>query len=213
MMTVELALNKSTYIISWLTAFIQNHSTNGYIIENSLAQADSNDIVAILNGDGNAFTGLIKRYQNKIAAKMCWFTRDKQQIEELVQDVFIESYRSLRSFKKGSPFFPWLMKIAVRVGYKHWKKIAGTPKEVSLNDLDEVVTSNKNIEPSYAAEMIHNLLATLSPKDRLVLTLIYLEGCSVVEAAEITGWSRIMVKVRAHRARGKLKLILEKKIL
>jgi RNA polymerase sigma-70 factor (ECF subfamily) len=46
-------------------------------------------------------------------------------------------------------------------------------------------------------------------RDRLVLMLIYLEGCSVAEAAEATGWSRTMVKVQAHRARRRLRALLE----
>ena len=213
MMTSELALNKPTDIISWLVSFVQNNPADNYVIENSFAQSDSENIAASLKGDGNAFAELIKRYQNKIAAKMRWFTRDRHYFEELVQDVFVEAYKSLPSFKQDSPFLPWLMKIAVRVGYRHWSKTSAIPKEVSLNELDEIVTSNKDVTPSRAAEAIHNLLANLSPKDRLVLTLIYLEECSIAEASKLTGWSKIMVKVRAHRARGKLKQILSEKIL
>ena len=56
---------------------------------------------------------------------------------------------------------------------------------------------------------MHALLARLPPRDRLVLTLIYLDGCSVAEAAELTGWSQTMTKVQAHRARKKLKKLLE----
>jgi len=208
MTTSELIFDKSAYIANLLVAFAQTQPNKN----NASNQADSNDISAILNGDGNAFAELIKRYQDRITAKMWRFTRDKQQLEELVQDVFVEAYQSLRSFKQGFPFLPWLMKIAIRVGYRHWKKTTRISKEISLDELDESVMSNKNIKPDRAAEMLHDLLANLSPKDRLVLMLTYFEGCSTAEVSELTGWSRIMTKVRLHRARGKLKRLIERKM-
>lgn len=212
MITAELTLNKSVYITRLLKALVPNHYVKNYALDDSFNQADSSNIIATLNGDGDAFAELIKRYQNKVAAKMWRFTRDRQELEGLTQEVFMEVYRSLRGFRQGNLFWPWLMKIAVRVGYRHWKKIARTPKAISLDGLGEIATSNRDIKPSQAAEMLHNLLAKLRPADRLVLTLIYFEGCSVAEAAEFAGWSRIMTKVRAHRARGKLKRLIEQEM-
>ena len=58
--------------------------------------------------------------------------------------------------------------------------------------------------------MLHELLAKLPPRDRLVLTLLYLEGLSVAQAAQRAGWSKAMVKVQAFRARKKLRALLEK---
>jgi RNA polymerase sigma-70 factor (ECF subfamily) len=62
---------------------------------------------------------------------------------------------------------------------------------------------------SEAAQLVHLLLEKLPPRDRLVLTLLYLQGNSVEEAAQLAGWSRTMVKVQAFRARGKLKKLME----
>lgn len=212
MITAELTLNKSIYITRLFKNFILSHYAENYTLDNSFIQADNSDIIATLNGNGNAFAELIKRYQNKIAAKMWRFTRDRQKLEELVQEVFIETYKSLQSFKQGSPFLPWVMKIAIRVGYRHWNKAVRISREISLDKLDEIITNGNDIKPNHAAEMIHILLGTLAPKDRLVLMLIYFEGCSIAEVAELTGWSRLMVKVRAHRARGKLKRLIEKEM-
>jgi len=207
MITSGLVVDKSAYIVNLFAAFsrIQFDDTTS-------CQSDSNNISAILNGNGDAFAELIRRYQNIITAKMWRFTRDKRQLEELVQDVFVEAYGSLRSFRQDSPFLPWLTKIAVRVGYRHWKKVATTSKEVYLDELDEIIADNKEIKPSRAAEILHDLLDKLPSKDRLVLMLMYFERCSVSEIAELTGWSRIMVKVRLHRARGKLKSLIGSKI-
>jgi len=59
--------------------------------------------------------------------------------------------------------------------------------------------------------MVHRLLAELSPRDRLVMTLTYLEERNVAEVSELTGWSKSMVKVQLHRARKRLAKICEKR--
>jgi len=59
-----------------------------------------------------------------------------------------------------------------------------------------------------ARELAHKLLATLKPADRLVLTMMDMEGRSVAEVQAATGWSATLVKVRAFRARQKLKSLL-----
>jgi len=60
-----------------------------------------------------------------------------------------------------------------------------------------------------ASEILGDLLEGLLPRDRLVLTLLYWDGCSVAEAAELTGWTQTMVKVQAYRARKRLKRLIE----
>jgi RNA polymerase sigma-70 factor (ECF subfamily) len=59
------------------------------------------------------------------------------------------------------------------------------------------------------ADDVAAALEQLPPRDRLVLTLLYLESRSVAEAADLAGWSQTMVKVQAYRARGKLRKLLE----
>jgi RNA polymerase sigma-70 factor (ECF subfamily) len=61
-----------------------------------------------------------------------------------------------------------------------------------------------------AAETLHRVLDQLSPRDRLVVTLLHLENRTVAETAALTGWSQTMVKVQAFRARGKLRKLLER---
>jgi RNA polymerase sigma-70 factor (ECF subfamily) len=212
MTIAELQLPKPVFITNRLALFLQDTPKADYALDESPEQADSLDIAEILNGNRDVFTELIKRYQNQVTAKMWRFTRDRLQLEELVQDVFVEAYGSLRSFKQGAPFLPWLMKIAVRVGYRYWKKTAKTPKEISLDGLGEIIASKDKIKPDQAAELLHSMLDTLPSKDRLVLTLTYFEECSTTEVSELTGWSRIMTKVRLHRARRKLKRLIGKKL-
>jgi len=169
---------------------------------------DSRDVTATLAGDEDAFGRVVARRQNEVARVLWRFTRDAGVLDELVQDAFVEAYTSLRSFDTRRPLGPWLRKIAVRVGYRHWKALARARGRVPLETVGELPAPDEDVSPARVAEEVHALLARLAPRDRLVLTLVYLDGCSVAEAAELTGWSRTMVKVQAHRARARLRRLL-----
>ena len=136
------------------------------------------------------------------------FSRDKLTHEELVQDVFVEAYLSLTTYKNHAPFIHWLSKIATRVGYRYWKEQAreNNRKSFTLQKWDNVLAESPgNMESEQAAEMVHALLEQLPPRDRLVLTLRFLEGYDVEQTAYRTGWSKSMVKVQTIRAKAKLK--------
>jgi len=171
---------------------------------------DANDIAATLRGDGAAFEQIMHRHQQGIAAHMWRFTRDRGVYEELVAEVFVEAYVSLRSFRSEAPLIHWLMAVATRVGYRHWKQQARRRdrREVQLEEGHLPVVESRTATVHDAADEVHYLLAQLPPRDRLVLTLLYLEGCTVDEAARLAGWSRTMTKVQAHRARKKLERLV-----
>jgi len=173
-----------------------------------VTDAERDDVAATLAGDGEAYRRLVERHQNRIAAVMWRFARDRGRLEELVQDVFVEAYAGLRSFDRARPLGPWLRGIAVRVGYRYWKGLARSRREVPIDDVAEPAAASEDCAPERAAEILHGLLARLAPRDRLVLTLLCLEGCSVAEAAQLAGWSKTMVKVQAHRARARLRKLV-----
>ena len=173
--------------------------------------ADLQDIRATLDGDTTAYGNIVRRYQNAIAARMWRFTRDRTELEELVHDVFVQAYTSLKGFRGSAPFEHWLNRIATRVGYRFWKdRQRRREQAVPLEDWDLPAEGDDPMAAGEAAELVHSLLAQLPARDRLVLTLVYLEELSIAEAAERTGWSQTMVKVQAHRARKKLKALLDK---
>lgn len=176
------------------------------------ATEDQQDIDATLAGDDAAFGRIVRRYQDLITAQMWRFTRDPIILGELVQDVFVEAFRSLKNFEGKAPLLHWLRRIATRVGYRHWKRTARErEKRETLEQLrHEIMVVSQPQTPEQSAELLHRVLAELKPRDRLVLTMHYLEGRSTAEIAEWTGWSRAAVKVRAFRARKKLKQMLEK---
>ena len=168
---------------------------------------DAEDVAATLAGDENAFARLVARWQGEVARLLWRFTRDPGRLDELVQDAFVAAYMGLGSFDPRRPLGPWLRKIAVRTGYRHWRDRARARDHVPLETAAEPAAP-ESPSPESAAEKVHALLARLSPRDRLVLTLIYLEGRTVAEAAELAGWSETMTKVQAHRARARLRRLL-----
>ena len=141
------------------------------------------------------------------------FSRDLTTHEILVQDVFVEAYLGLKTYRAKAPLENWLARIATRVGYQYWRQQARRKdtEAFSLEEWDDVAqTASDSGDASQAAELLHKLLAKLPPRDRLVLTIRYLDQCGVEEAALRTGWSESMVKVQTFRAKSKLKKLFQR---
>ena len=152
-------------------------------------------------GDAAAYSRIIRRYQPLLCRRMMHFARGKAEVEELVHDVFVEAYFSLPKFREDAPFDHWLQRIATRVGYRYWKrlrkrrKLEERPLELAGNVAAAEIDSE--LDAAEAADALSALLDQLSPRDRLVVTLLHVEGRTVEETATLTGWSRTMVKVQA----------------
>jgi RNA polymerase sigma-70 factor (ECF subfamily) len=173
--------------------------------------AEVADIRQSQNGDAEAYRRLIESHQNYVGQLLWRFSRDKAVHEELVQDVFVEAYFSLHSYKGTAPFSHWLARIATRVGYRYWKKAAAQTADLSLEEWDRVAAAGDHDDMPEAAELLYRLLGQLPPRDRLVLTLRYIDDCDVAETAQRTGWTKTMVKVQALRAKMKLKKLFDQK--
>lgn len=164
------------------------------------------DIAASVGGDGAAYSRIIERYQAVIAQRMRRFTRDANAVEELTHDVFVETYFSLRSYRGDAPFEHWLQRIATRVAYRHLKRAKQTavvPFDERFHDAAADNEQSADVDDEKVAAVLERLPA----RDRLVLTLLYLESRSVAEAADLAGWSQTMVKVQAYRARRKFQML------
>lgn len=172
---------------------------------------DIEDVQASRRGDPDAYKRLIERHQQHIGKILWRFSRDPLVHEELVQDVFVEAYMSIGTYSQKAPFENWLARIATRIGYRYWKRQARQKKieRFSLEDWDRLADeAPEEIDPAGAAALLHNLLAQLPPRDRLVLTLRYLDGCDVAQTAHRTGWTKGMVKIQTSRAKKKLQKLL-----
>ena len=164
-------------------------------------QQDREDIENAQNGDHDAFRRLVERYETDISRLMWRFTQSAQVCEELVQEAFVEAYFSLDSYKYKAPFLFWLKTIATRVGYRLWKRQAKGRQFVQLDSVGDLEAPEQKDNSENVKRVVDALLAELPPADRMVLTLLYFEKCSVREIAKHMGWNQALVKTRAYRAR------------
>jgi RNA polymerase sigma-70 factor, ECF subfamily len=150
------------------------------------------------------------------------FFRDRGHAEEAAQETFLKAFAQLKSFEGRGSMEGWLTRIATNTCLNMLRSAKRRP-EVVMSDLSDDETewlervSDRSGTQSLDAEqrvivadLAERLLETLSPEDRLALTMIDGEGASVNEVAEITGWSESKVKVRAFRARKKAREVLKK---
>lgn len=139
--------------------------------------------------------------------------------EDLMQDVFLKLLQKLDSYREraGIPFEHWVSRLTVRTCLDALRAEKARPewRMADLSDgetewMDYLLNRQVAAPSEHAADakaVVTRLLAQLSPPDRLVLTLLDLEERSTQEIAQITGWTRPMVKMRAMRARHKLRVI------
>jgi RNA polymerase sigma-70 factor (ECF subfamily) len=181
---------------------------------------DTELINQVLQGDVNAFESLMNRYGEHVL-KIVKSHVPYPSVGETTQDVFVRVFQSLSSYKGGGSFQSWLSTIAVRTCYDFWRK-AYKNREIPMSALSdrheewlENVISDDSISSfeekgaeREAAEILDWALARLSPEDRMVLELVYMEGRSGKEAARLLGWSLANVKVRSFRAKKKLRKII-----
>ena len=197
--------------VALVQVFAQQWSPAETRVDNGIDPADTRDVELSRRGDDDAFTRLVQRHQAMVARQMWRFTRDPEDHAELIQEVFIAAFTSLHSYRGDGPFGHWLRKIAVRTGYEYWRKRKRDRVEIR-EDVGQLLDSQSQEadvgEAVVAADFVEQVLSQLPPRDRLVLTLRYLEEQSVGEIAEATGWSQSMVKVQAWRARKKLEKVL-----
>ncbi len=172
------------------------------------------DIVQeICKGDAERYRELLTRHQGQVNRLMWRFSRDPGIHEELAQDVWVEAYCHLHSYRGRAPFVHWLSRIAVRVGYRYWRHQARHSRQQSLSaeQWGRLDADHHDLETLEAAELVYHLLALLSPRDRLVLTWRYLEQCDVAQTAAHLGWSQTLVRVQTLRAKQRLQKILDER--
>ena len=178
---------------------------------------DAELLARIRNGATDDFAGIVRRHQARVFAILHRYERDAHKVEDLAQETFVKAWRALGQFDNRAPFEHWLSKIAVRVALDHLRREKRRQNEIGLPELGDDALDwlrsdgEKNeLDARSAAELLDLAMRELSPLDRVVITMQEIEGRSVKEICAATGASGVAVRVRALRARGKLRRALEK---
>jgi RNA polymerase sigma factor (sigma-70 family) len=139
--------------------------------------------------------------------------------EDLAQDIFLKMFTRLDQYQGAVPFPHWVSRIAVTTCIDQLRAQKRRPEfrwaDLSENEadvLDAVMTSDNDVaanDAMAANELVHKLLDQLKPDDRMVIQLLDLEQKTIAEIGNLTGWNASLIKVRAFRARRKLRKLFQ----
>jgi RNA polymerase sigma-70 factor (ECF subfamily) len=182
-----------------------------------MSESDLDLIGAVLKGDPARFEPLVQKYSPRLFAMARRYARREDEIEDVVQEIWLKAYQRLGTFRGDAPFEHWLMRLAVRTcydflrGHQRNRESSFTELSDAENEwLDRFAAAPESAsEDSDAArQLVERVLDQLPVDARLVITLLEIEDRSVKEIADLTGWSPALVKVRAFRARAKMRQVL-----
>ncbi|HVG41976.1 MAG TPA: sigma-70 family RNA polymerase sigma factor [Chitinophagaceae bacterium] len=172
---------------------------------------DKEIIKKVLSGDINAYAALVEQYQNFVFTIILRYVKNREDAEEVAQDVFVKAYKSLADFKGTSKFSTWLYTICTTTSITFLRK-----KKVDVQSLDnekiydqassiDVGTATNIIEQKSNVKMVNNALLLLNIDDAQIIQLFYKGEQTLEEIGQILGLETNTVKVRLHRARTRLK--------
>lgn len=174
-------------------------------------------IEQILAGDTQSFSCLVAKYEKMAYTLAFRIMESREEAEEVVQDSFVKMYRSLPGFQFGSKFSTWFYRIVYHTALSAHK--ARRPfmnyEEAGADTLsdNEVDSATSLLERADRKEMIARVMEKLPADDATLLTLYYLEECSVDDIHQITGLTPSNVKTKLFRARKRFYETIQKMMI
>ena len=181
------------------------------------ANIPDNDLIqVVLQGNTNAYADLVERYRNFVFTIVLRYINNREDAEEVSQDIFVKAFRSLADFKGASKFSTWLYTITTTscLTFLRRKKLAAISLDnekvfAVAENLDGGMPAN-GIEQKNRVLMVNEAIKMLSPDDAQIITLFYKGEQSLEEISKIMGKETNAVKVQLHRARTRLKEKMQK---
>jgi RNA polymerase sigma-70 factor (ECF subfamily) len=171
-----------------------------------------------LNGDGDAFAELVRRYQAKVSRTVYRTLGNRNETEDAVQEVFLRAFLSLRKFKLTHAFGPWIFRIATNYcidqlrrrkvrKYELWGDLRGREEGRLMRDLSRNGDFESVLlkEPEQYEQVAQALIDDLKPEYKIAFVLRELEKMSYGEIARILQISQLAVRVRVSRARAEIR--------
>jgi RNA polymerase sigma-70 factor (ECF subfamily) len=175
---------------------------------------DLNCVAAALDGRAEAFTDIVRRYQDRVFNTIYRLLGDYQEAKDLTQQTFLKAYLSLDRFQGHSRFYTWLYRIGVNAALDERRRRARQPAFLSdsfapASEEDGAAGRGKsapddpveNVLSREREEALSQAIASLDELHRSVLVLRDIEGMDYGEIAEVLSCSAGTVKSRLHRAR------------
>ncbi len=175
-------------------------------------------ICRTIDGDTESFGFLVRKYQDRLYNGMVQILRNESEAEDVVQDAFVLAFSKLDSFQGKSAFFTWLYRIAYNVAITRLRRrkrgisLDGDDARIRLAIPDNGPLPNDSIEKQEEAVQLYEALDRLSSEHRSILVLREMEELDYDAIAEILELPVGTVRSRLHRARIRLRELLEKAI-
>jgi RNA polymerase sigma-70 factor (ECF subfamily) len=176
------------------------------------------------SGDELAFEEIVRRYGPRVFRIAGRFFRQRSAVEEISQEVFLRAYTQLGTYEGRGSFEGWISRIATNTCLNEIRKAKRHPEFYAADLTDdeenwlETRLAGSSLSDDYfergiiAADLADKVLGSIAPEDRIILIMLDGEDLPVREVCEITGWSQSKVKIRAMRARRKVRKTVERMI-
>lgn len=180
------------------------------------SRTDYEIIHAVLNGDKNAYAVIIDRYQNFVFSLVGRLIPDREDVKDIVQEIFIKTYFALPQYNIKYEFKSWLYKIALNYILDFIRGKNYRDKIISFENIETIEDNSfghkiveVEIELDEKIKKLEKAINKLKLKYKEVILLRYIEKLKVEEIAEVLSISCNTAKVRLHRGIKKLKKIFE----
>ena len=153
------------------------------------------------HGERDAFRYLVERYQDIVFGTAYNMTRNRALAEELAQEAFLSAWKGIRSFRRGRPFKPWLMRILVNAVMAHRRRRTVETTPIEGSDLESDAEHPEDLAESRSEQQaLQRAIGELSPDHRQVVVLRYFADMTVPEVSRASGLTEGTVKSRLYRA-------------
>lgn len=175
---------------------------------------DEREIIKeILRGETHLYAHFVERYSEAVFSLVTHMINCREDAEEITQDVFLKAYEKLSSFNVESSFSTWLYRIAYNTTISALRKrpcnSVAIADDILADTDDTLVDETLNGTGEKLLQRLERAISMLDAEERALVTLYHLEERSIAETAQITGLKESNVKVKLHRTRKKLYLLIK----
>jgi RNA polymerase sigma factor (sigma-70 family) len=183
-----------------------------------MSQYDESEvIISSKKGNQKAFAVLVGQYKNLVFTLALRMLRNREEAEEVAQDIFIKVFHSIHQFKGDSKFSTWLYRVVYNTCLDRIKKLKREPRTEVINEFTEsqvldMDSALDQIELKERKTLIAECLDVLPEDESVIMVLYYLEELSLQEISEIVNLNTNHLKIKLFRARKKMATILKEKL-
>ena len=182
-----------------------------------LLVTDDNELIVQINdGDANAFRKLVEKHQDRVINTCLGFVKNKEDAEDVAQEVFIEVHQSIAGFRRDANLSTWIYRIAANKSLDHIRKKKRKKRFAQIVFLDDSSDDNevfevpalddpqKELENSERKRILDYAVNKLPKNQKIAITLSKFQKYSNKEIADVLDTSVSAVEALIHRAKGNL---------